>query len=114
MDAGTAQTDFLEVERSRGISVRAAATIKRQIWPRRWERGSGLTYSSVVRSERLLDSYQNEVARRVPEALQRGFFGWEVTDLKVTLVEGEHHVWHTHPLDQSKYILSMRKALAGS
>ncbi|MCR2806560.1 GTP-binding protein [Paenibacillus soyae] len=63
------------------------------------ERGSGLRYEANVRSERLLESYQNEVARRVPEALQQGLFGWEVTDLKVTLVEGEHHVWHTHPLD---------------
>jgi translation elongation factor EF-G len=63
------------------------------------ERGSGLEYRSIVRSENLLDSYQNEVARRVPEALQQGLRGWPVTDLKVTLVEGEHHVWHTHPLD---------------
>lgn len=63
------------------------------------ERGSGIRYESLVRSERLLDSYQNEVARRVPEALQQGLLGWEVTDLKVTLIEGEHHVWHTHPLD---------------
>lgn len=63
------------------------------------EQGSGLTYSSLARPERLLESYQNEVARRVPEALQQGLFGWEVTDLKVTLLEGEHHVWHTHPLD---------------
>ncbi|MFB9279750.1 GTP-binding protein [Cohnella cellulosilytica] len=63
------------------------------------ERGSGLEYHSVVRPERLLDSYQNEVARRVPEALEQGLKGWPVTDLKVTLIEGEHHVWHTHPLD---------------
>jgi len=63
------------------------------------ERGSGLAYHSVVRTERLLDRYQNEVARRVPEALEQGLRGWPVTDLKVTLVEGEHHVWHTHPLD---------------
>jgi ribosomal protection tetracycline resistance protein len=63
------------------------------------KRGSGLQYSSMARQERLLESYQNEVARRVPEALQQGLRGWEVTDLKVTLVEGEHHVWHTHPLD---------------
>lgn len=63
------------------------------------ERGSGLTYSATVRSERLLERYQHEVARSVPEALQQGLFGWEVTDLKVTLIEGEHHVWHTHPLD---------------
>lgn len=63
------------------------------------ERGSGLTFSSSVKSEELLPSYQNEVARQVPLALAQGLRGWEVTDLKVTLVEGEHHVWHTHPLD---------------
>ncbi|SET96417.1 translation factor GTPase family protein [Paenibacillus sp. NFR01] len=62
-------------------------------------RGSGLQYASVVRSSDLLPQYQNETARRVPEALQQGLRGWEVTDLKVTLVEGNHHVWHTHPLD---------------
>lgn len=62
-------------------------------------RGSGLEYRSVVRSEHLLERYQNEVARRVPEALEQGLRGWPVTDLKITLVEGQHHVWHTHPLD---------------
>ena len=62
-------------------------------------RGSGLIYESTVRTDQLLLRYQNEVQRRVPEALSQGMFGWEVTDLKVTLVEGEHHVWHTHPLD---------------
>lgn len=61
--------------------------------------GSGIQYSSIVRNENLLQSYQNEVERRVPEALRQGLYGWEVTDLKITLVEGEHHVWHTHPLD---------------
>ncbi|WP_054939188.1 GTP-binding protein [Paenibacillus ihuae] len=61
--------------------------------------GSGLVYESVVRSSDLLPQYQNETARRVPEVLQQGLYGWEVTDLKVTLVEGNHHVWHTHPLD---------------
>ncbi|MFD0675364.1 MULTISPECIES: GTP-binding protein [unclassified Paenibacillus] len=62
-------------------------------------RGSGLQYTSQVKPEDLLYSYQNEVARRVPEALMQGLQGWEVTDLRVTLVEGQHHVWHTHPLD---------------
>jgi ribosomal protection tetracycline resistance protein len=61
--------------------------------------GSGLVYDSVVRSSDLLPQYQNETARRVPEALQQGLYGWEVTDLKITLIEGQHHVWHTHPLD---------------
>ncbi|MEK5479363.1 translation factor GTPase family protein [Paenibacillus sp. FSL R5-0407] len=62
-------------------------------------RGSGLVYEANVRTEDLLPQYQNEVERRVPEALQQGMFGWEVTDLKVTLTYGQHHVWHTHPLD---------------
>lgn len=62
-------------------------------------RGSGLVYEANVRTEDLLPQYQNEVDRRVPEALQQGMFGWEVTDLKVTLTYGQHHVWHTHPLD---------------
>lgn len=62
-------------------------------------RGAGLQYDARVRAEELLPQYQNEVARRVPEALQQGMLGWEVVDLRVTLVEGQHHVWHTHPLD---------------
>ncbi|WP_339189915.1 translation factor GTPase family protein [Paenibacillus sp. FSL P2-0121] len=61
--------------------------------------GSGLVYDSIVRSSDLLPQYQSETALRVPEALQQGLYGWEVTDLKVTLTEGQHHVWHTHPLD---------------
>jgi ribosomal protection tetracycline resistance protein len=61
--------------------------------------GSGLHYQSRVRAESLLVRYQNEVERSVPVALQQGLYGWEVTDLIVTLIEGEHHVWHTHPLD---------------
>lgn len=62
-------------------------------------RGSGLQYRSLAHPDRLLLRYQREVERRVPEALRQGLWGWEVTDLEVTLVEGEHHIWHTHPLD---------------
>ncbi|WP_040950387.1 GTP-binding protein [Gorillibacterium massiliense] len=63
------------------------------------ERGSGLVYQGQVRTEDLLLQYQKQVERQVPEALLQGLRGWEVTDLKVTLLYGEHHVWHTHPLD---------------
>ncbi|WP_235929906.1 translation factor GTPase family protein [Chengkuizengella marina] len=63
------------------------------------ERGSGVTYHSIVRKEDLLERYQNEVSRRVPEALEQGLYGWNVVDLKITLIEGEHHAVHTHPLD---------------
>lgn len=63
------------------------------------ESGSGIQFHSLVRAESLLVRYQNEVERRVPEALKQGLYGWEVTDVSITLIEGEHHVWHTHPLD---------------
>jgi small GTP-binding protein domain len=62
-------------------------------------RGSGLSYSAHVRDEDIFQRYQNQVEKTVPEALKQGMFGWEVTDLKVTLVEGQHHLMHTHPLD---------------
>ncbi|GAC1434426.1 MAG: hypothetical protein NVSMB65_08450 [Chloroflexota bacterium] len=64
-------------------------------------RGSGLVYSSLVSAKRLLPHYQREVERRVPEALTQGLRGWQVTDLTVTLVDGEYHHIHTHPLDWS-------------
>lgn len=63
------------------------------------ERGSGLVYSSQVRDEKILMRYQNQVEKTLPQALKQGLYGWEVTDLKVTLIDGEHHVMHTHPLD---------------
>lgn len=62
-------------------------------------RGSGLVYRSEARADDILPAYQHEVERRVPEALKQGLYGWEVTDLIVTLTYGQHHVWHTHPLD---------------
>lgn len=62
-------------------------------------RGSGIRYHSLVRTEDLLQRYQNEVERRIPEALQQGLYGFEVTDIQITLMEGQHHVYHTHPLD---------------
>ena len=64
-------------------------------------RGSGLAYASRVPANRLLPAYQREVERRVPEALKQGLLGWQVTDLAVTLIDGQHHVVHTHPLDWS-------------
>lgn len=62
-------------------------------------RGSGLEYRSVVPNKDIFYRYQNHIATAVPRALKQGLFNWEVTDLKVTLVGGEHHVVHTHPLD---------------
>lgn len=62
-------------------------------------RGSGLIYESKTSPSRLMYRYQNHVETAVPEALTQGMYGWEVMDLKVTLIDGEHHHVHTHPLD---------------
>lgn len=63
-------------------------------------RGSGLRYHSVVAPDDCLLRYQNQVERTVPQALRHGpLGGWPVTDLEVTLIEGRHHLYHTHPLD---------------
>ena len=61
--------------------------------------GSGYQYESVIKGDVLQFRYQNHVATAVPEALKQGRLGWEVTDLKVTLVGGGDHKFHTHPLD---------------
>jgi small GTP-binding protein len=63
------------------------------------ERGSGVSFSSIVRADKILPRYQNHIEKCLPDALKQGLYGWEVTDLKVTLIDGEHHNMHTHPLD---------------
>jgi ribosomal protection tetracycline resistance protein len=63
------------------------------------ERGSGVQYSSAIGVNDVLQKYQNEVERTIPEALKQGIKGWEVTDLKITLVEGEDHEMHSRPGD---------------
>jgi len=63
------------------------------------EPGSGVVYASVVRDDDMHYRYQNQVEKTLPEALKQGLHGWEVTDLKITLAAGQHHLVHTHPLD---------------
>jgi len=63
------------------------------------ERGSGVKYESKIGVNDVLQKYQNEVERTIPIALQQGIKGWEVTDVKITLMEGEDHEMHTHPGD---------------
>ena len=63
------------------------------------ETGSGVLFESRVRNEKIFTKYQLQVEQTIPEALRQGPKGWEVTDIKITLVDGEHHVSHTHPMD---------------
>ncbi len=62
-------------------------------------RGSGITYRSRVSFRDIPERYQHQVEQALPTALAQGRLGWEVTDLEITLEEGNYHHIHTHPLD---------------
>jgi len=61
--------------------------------------GSGVQFESKLGVNDVALKYQNEVQRTIPKALKQGIKGWEVTDLKITLVEGEEHPIHSRPGD---------------
>ena len=60
---------------------------------------SGVSYSSIVSQNDVHIKYQNEIARTIPNALAQGLLGWEVTDVKITLIKGEDHNVHSRPGD---------------
>ena len=62
-------------------------------------RGSGIQYASAVPGKEILPRYQHQVEQALPLALSQGRLGWQVTDLRITLTGGNHHLIHTHPLD---------------
>ena len=62
-------------------------------------RGSGVYFESVAPVKDIAAHYQNQVRQALPLALHQGRLGWPVTDVKITLVGGNHHQFHTHPLD---------------
>ena len=63
------------------------------------EPGSGVFYQSRLSIDDVALKYQNEIERTIPLALKQGPKGWEVTDIKITLIEGEDHNVHSHPGD---------------
>jgi len=62
-------------------------------------RGAGYQFESIVPKQQILERYQTHIQTELPNSLKQGLHAWEVTDLKVTLIGGEHHLVHTHPLD---------------
>lgn len=62
-------------------------------------RGSGIQYSSVVPVRTIKERYQHQIEQALPMALQQGMLGWQVDDVRITLVDGGDHQFHTHPLD---------------
>ncbi|MCK9271241.1 MAG: translation factor GTPase family protein [Bacteroidales bacterium] len=61
--------------------------------------GSGITYSSTVSVDKIRQKYQNEIAGIIDKSLEQGIRGWKVTDVKITLVDGEDHEMHSRPGD---------------
>lgn len=82
------------------------AVIKFQLEP--LPRGSGIVYESVVPAREIMPRYQHQIEQALPLALRQGMLGWQVDDMRITLVGGEHHLIHTHPLD---FILATPVAL---
>ncbi len=62
-------------------------------------RGYGVSYHGKLPSNQLFYRYQSHIRTSFYSCLEQGLYGWEVTDFKCTLVGGEHHTIHTHPLD---------------
>ncbi|MBN2668518.1 MAG: TetM/TetW/TetO/TetS family tetracycline resistance ribosomal protection protein [Bacteroidales bacterium] len=63
------------------------------------ERGSGVLFESKVGVNDIKQNYQNDVKKAIPDALKQGILGWQVDDLKITLIEGEDHEAHTKSND---------------
>jgi len=63
------------------------------------EKGSGVEYKSIVSVDKIKQRYQNQVKKTIKKALKQGIKGWEVTDIKISLIDGEDHEVHTHPSD---------------
>ncbi|MCB2289871.1 TetM/TetW/TetO/TetS family tetracycline resistance ribosomal protection protein [Clostridium sp. CS001] len=61
--------------------------------------GSGIVYESQVRTENIKLRYQREIEGNIHRLLKQGLYGWNVTDLKITLVDGEDHVLHSRSGD---------------
>jgi ribosomal protection tetracycline resistance protein len=61
--------------------------------------GSGVLFESKVGVNDIAARYQSEIQRTIGQALRQGIKGWEVTDLKITLVEGNHHTVHSRAGD---------------
>lgn len=61
--------------------------------------GSGVSFTSNVRTSDISNKYINEVKRAIPWSLKQGIHGYEVTDLSITLIEGSEHTVHSNSGD---------------
>lgn len=73
------------------------ATLQMKVEP--LPRGSGFLYESAFTTDFIFPRFQNEVEQTVPLVLKEGVLGWEVTDVKVTLIGGRSIQLVTKPSD---------------
>ncbi len=90
---------------SSGGLARASYTMPKPCWAvvefmfEPMPRGYGVSYHGRLPSNQCFYRYQSHIRTSFNSCLKEGLYGWEVTDFKCTLVGGEHHTIHTHPLD---------------
>ena len=61
--------------------------------------GSGYIFESAVKGGQIPYKYQTHIKTSLNDAIKQGLYGWETTDVKITLTGGEDHFIHTHPMD---------------
>ncbi|MCL2512999.1 MAG: TetM/TetW/TetO/TetS family tetracycline resistance ribosomal protection protein [Oscillospiraceae bacterium] len=61
--------------------------------------GGGYIFESAVKGGQIPYKYQAHIKTALPGAMKQGLYGWEVTDVKITLSGGGWHFIHTHPMD---------------
>lgn len=99
------QTIYKEAPKGVGTSIMRMqeglnlfwATVGLKIEPTK--RGEGLKYISNVSVGSLPKSFQNAIEEAVIKTSKQGLFGWEVTDIKVTLTCGEFFSPASTPAD---------------
>ena len=95
---------YKETPASKGFA-RARYTMPKPCWAvvefifEPMPRGYGVSYHGRLPSNQCFYRYQSHIRTSFNSCLEQGLYGWEVTDFKCTLVGGEHHTIHTHPLD---------------
>ncbi|MFC1898537.1 GTP-binding protein [Candidatus Cloacimonadota bacterium] len=75
------------------------------------EVGSGIVYKSEVSQDKIALKYQKEIERNIPKALLQGPKGWQITDIKITLIDGEDHEIHSRP---GNFVIATNIALMGA
>lgn len=53
------------------------------------ERGKGIEFASIVSTDYIIKSYQNQIKKTIHSVLNYGLYGYAVTDVKLTVISGK-------------------------